>query len=185
MTRVLIQAVPWEQSRVKNAVALARAVGEGAEIVWDEQHSGFETFLKVLRTAGDDAFILLEDDVELGANWHERIAEEIAARPDVLIRGFTTKDLIYGSRLVRGDYYSYNQCTYFPAGYAKAILEWLGDRRPKSYLEFHDFVVKRFLSSRDEQFWQVVPTLVQHKPFESVVDPSRRRSRQSTHFEGA
>lgn len=174
---VFIQAVPWEQDRVKNAVALARETG--AVIVWDRNHSPLDTYLEVLRAMGDSAGILLEDDVVLAPQWRDRIEAVIAEHPGDVIR-FWCKERQFGSLWLEGrDFYG-NLCVYFPAGVAADFLAYVQTVKRDEF--YHDLQFGRFLAKRKRRFLSYEPSLVQHMTWESVVKSKRRRNRVSPSF---
>lgn len=187
-TPTLIQAVPWEPERTKIAVQLARDTG--GEIIWDQDYSGLETFLRVLEAAGDGPMILLEDDVMLAVHWRSRVEAVIEQHPQRMILFFSMreKDSVLGSRLMEPETYYSTLCAYFPPTYAAQIREWVGDRRPSLWKQFHDHVPGAWLNTqrKGERYWLQVPSLVQHRgDLPSVATPKdRRRNRVSPSFEG-
>jgi hypothetical protein len=182
-TAVFIQAVPWWPERTINAVRLARETG--GTVVWDTNQCAFDTWHTTLEMMGDQPGILLEDDVDLAPNWREQIEWAIASHRDQVIRFFSAEpdDLTIGSRAIPGAGYSMNQCTYFPATYAAQLLAWMGKRRPKRWLEYHDWILGEWLDYRHEEFWNHVPSLVQHRDYVSTIKPKRSTKRQSETFD--
>lgn len=182
-TATFIQSVPWDRERAVLAGKLR--LQTGAEIVWDEKHSGLETWLKALEAMGDAPAILLEDDVILAKNWREKIEVVIAERPQTLIRFFSNlpDDVTIGSREMPGESFYVNLCVYYPAGYARQIREWVGDRRLAGWQKLHDHVTGEWLKRRGESYWLQVPSLVQHRgDLRSVTAPRRPLNRVSRTF---
>lgn len=187
MTPVFIQAVPWEPVRTKNAIELTRVTG--GQVIWDQDFSGLETFLKVLEAAGDGPFILLEDDVILAKDWRRRVEVVIRKHPKMLILFFSMHpiDMVMGSRRMEPDTYYSTLCAYFPPTYAARIRAWVGDRRPAYLKQFHDHTPGAWLKAErpGERYWLEVPSLVQHRGDLESVTASRRKNRLSPSFEGA
>jgi hypothetical protein len=177
-----IQAVPWWPERTANAVALARQTQ--GRIVWDTDHSAFDTHKDLLAAMGDGPGLMLEDDVDLAPDWRRRVEEVIAVRPRQVVRFYSSypDDATLGSRSLPGKEYAMNLCTYLPATYAATLLRWMGDRRPRAWLDYHDFVLGQWLDRRHEEFWNHVPSLVQHRRGRSLVKPGRSMNRQSGTF---
>lgn len=182
---ILIQAVPWDDVRANNAQDLAAATG-GA-IVWDKEHSGYATFLDVMGTFGDEAGILLEDDIILCPQWKQKTEAVIEEHRDDVIRFFSyfPDDAELGPRWQSGKTYAQNQCVYYPAGVAADFVKYAATKRRSQFAEkYHDMMFARFLHSRRQPFWLHVPSLVQHMTIPSVV-MTHRRKRVSPTFERA
>lgn len=185
MTQVLIMAVPWEQSRVKRAVELSRETG--GQIVWDKDRVAFHTWRDVLRTAGDDPVIILEDDIELTENWSTKVEDVISDHPDDVIQFFSMRgdDVKIGSRREPGRTFLMNQCYYLPAGVARQLLDYTDDweqRRPDEPTGY-DIAMAEWMQRTKRTYWLHVPSLVQHKPWRSEIHPRRPRNRQSGTFQ--
>jgi hypothetical protein len=180
-TATFVMGVPWEPKRTKMAVELAQEAG--AMIIWDRVHSGFDTWKRVLEAAGDAPMIVLEDDVALAPEWRELIELAIAERPGDVIQFFSMepRDLELGSRYRLGKSFFMNQCTYLPAGYARDLREWIGDRELKNWVKLHDNILGQWLQERDERFYVHVPSLVQHRVVPSV-SAKRKHDRRSPSF---
>ena len=181
---VLIQAVPWVPERLQQAYALAEQTG--GTIVWDTEHHAFETWKLVLAYAGQSPVVILEDDVTLTDNWAQKVQAAIDAHPDVVIQFFSMRgdDLTVGSRWEPGRTFLMNQCYYLPAGAAAALLahseEWAAQHpeHPTGY----DLAMADWLKRTKQKYWLHVPSLVQHKPWRSEINPRRPRNRQSGTF---
>jgi hypothetical protein len=177
---MLIQAVPWEPARTKNAIENAQRLG--AEIVWDETQSGWDTYLAVLKQAGDNPVVILEDDVVLSERFEEIVGGAIAARPDEVINFFSYR-LVKGGRRP-GYRYTANVCHYLPQGMSKQLLlfapEWL---KTKSYrLPDQDMLIRDFLIIMGQDYWLETPNPVDHLELESVSASYRKISRRSKTF---
>jgi len=178
---VFVTAVPWDPKR---AVAATRMVqwlhlaGHTATVVWDKHHDHYETFVRMLRSAGQGAAIFLEDDIEFTSNWDVKMAAEIAAHPDVLIQTYSNRnaDLTYGSRWEKGKSYLNNQCWYVPPGMAASLADYL-DTWP-NHLDGTDptgtdLAVSHYLHANRLSYWLVAPSLVQHRDWVSAINPKR------------
>lgn len=181
--KVVIQAVPWDKARRTNANALAAATG--GRVVWDEDRSGYATFLRVLDAIGDDAAWVLEDDVDLCADWTTRAAEVVAAHPGMVIRAFSLGPL---TGPVPGLGFYSMACTFLPTGVARAIREFartlpLRVRRSEALDQLHDHLVGLWLDAQGLDYWLHTPSLVQHRIGPSLIDPrGRGLDRQSPTF---
>jgi len=181
MTRVIISAVPWELRRAQRAQELAAVTG--GEIVWDELHSGYDTYVRALMAAGHEPAIFLEDDLILADRFVDRIEAEIALRPDSVINFFSYW-------LKRGGWkppirYTANLCHYLPAGVAYSMSrfapQWnLVRSWPKAD---QDMLVRDWLIREDRKYWLRAPSLVQHESWSSVTASYRSSARQSPTFQ--
>lgn len=182
-TRTLIMAIPWDQQRLKRAVQLSKQT-EG-EIVWDKTHNAFDTFRLVLEAAGNDAVIILEDDVALAPNWREKIERGLEGHRHQVVQFFSLRGETE-SHLEPGRTFLMNQCYYLPEGYAAELLEFTADwveKNPK-YKTGYDIAMGAWLKSRREGYWMHVPSLVQHEKWVSEINSKRPRNRQSKVFDG-
>ncbi|AWN07821.1 hypothetical protein HOT31_gp154 [Microbacterium phage Hendrix] len=183
-TPTFIQAVPWERERAVLAAKLR--LQTGGTVIWDEEHSGLATWMKVLEAMGEGAGILLEDDVILTSNWRQKIETVISHHPRSIIRFWSDleADVTEGSRWKPGKTFFANLCVYYPPTYARQQLEWCRKRSLKSWNKLHDHVTGLWLDSRGEDYWLQVPSLVQHRgDLKSVAAPRRPLGRVSRTFE--
>ena len=183
-TRTLIMAVPWEQTRARRAIELHRQTD--GELVWDEEHNAWATWLKVLRTAGRDAVVILEDDVTLAEGWRDKIEAAVTEHGESVIQFFSMRqaDLTVGSRWEPGRTFMMNQCYYLPAGAAEDLigfaLEW---HKTTEHRTGYDICMAEWMKARGMKYWLHVPSLVQHETWASEINPRRPRNRQSKTFE--
>ena len=186
LTRELIMGVPWVQERVKSVAEIRRQVPE-AEPVWDEKRDAMDTWRKVLRTAGDDPVVILEDDITLTANWRTRVEAAIKEHPDSIIQFFSMRkaDLTKGSRWEPGRTFMMNQCYYLPATYARQLLDYSQgwEQANPEYRTGYDITMARWMQENKLRYWVNVPSLVQHRAWKSEIQPKRPRNRQSSTFE--
>lgn len=183
MTRVLIQAVPWEMGRVRNVKELRRQVPD-AEIVWDQTHNAMDTWLSVMRTIGDDPAVVIEDDVRLAPRWRVRVEAAILDHPEHVIQFFSLRAADHIGHWAKGRTFLMNQCYYLPARMAAALVqhaEQWREEKPKS--TGYDLLMADYLRKHGLDYWQHAPTLVQHETWQSMINPRRPRNRTSPHFE--
>jgi hypothetical protein len=171
VTRVFIQAVPWIPERTKRAVQLMRQTD--GQIIWDQDHNPYHTFLDLLRAVGDGPAIMLEDDVDLPPDWREKVEHEVTQRPTEVIQMFTIRmDSPPQSQWSTGKSFWCHQCWYMPAGFAKALLEYAPEyeRGPKYHAKpLTDGLTNQFMRDRRMKYWHRVPSAVQHLPFGSLI----------------
>ena len=154
--------------------------------VWDEKFDAYDTFLRGLDEAGDEAAVHMEEDTILTVNFRQKLEAEIAKRPDNSINFFSLreKDISIGSRWDKK--FGMNQCHYLPAGHSRLLAEYGRnvwekemDRQHRGY----DTMMNDWYKSRKEAHWICCPNLVDHRVSRSLID-SRRGStnRQSKTF---
>jgi hypothetical protein len=185
MTRVLMAAVPWDARRLKAVKAVKEAVPD-LEITWDENHNAYDTFVRNLRAAGDDAAIFLEDDILLTTDWRDKVEAVIESKPDEVVQFFSMRkaDLEVGSRWEPGRSFLGNLCWYAPAGLAADLAAYLPDWEPHVSGEHptgYDFAMADYFKATGRRYWIEVPNLVDHRPGPSAINP-RRPPRVSRSF---
>ncbi len=188
-TPAYIMAVPWDPQRARRANQIRKA-SDGI-VVWDEIQNAMDTFTRLLQQvvlAGDGSFLILQDDVELTADWRSKVEAAIAAHPDSVIQFFSMNpnEPLLGSRWAAGATFISNLCVYIPAFYASQLLDYIPTFLT-NYPQFKtadDFVIRYFLRGRREQFWIQSPSLVQHENWKSAINAKRPRNRRSRHFDG-
>lgn len=151
-----------------------------AEWCFDQKHDAMDTFLRSLDMAGDDACLNLEEDIILTRDFEAKAKAAIAQRPDEVIQFFSMRkaDTTTGSRYDKR--YLMAQCTYYPAGFAKALRAfypaWMDRiKHPTG----NDLMLADFLR---KPYWIHVPSLVQHRVAVSRIDTRRSSKRQSPTF---
>lgn len=190
-----ITAVPFVTSRAKQAVTNLKTLENpnasqpACTIVWDQHQDPRETWTRALSTAVDHpdtdrhGALFLEDDVELHPEFTTLAAKAISERPHEVIQFFSIRrsDAEKGSRRMKGRTYLMNQCHYLPAGvprmlhtFAQTWPGWETDH-PSGL----DTCLQEFLHTRGMSYWLHVPSLVQHQPWTSEINPRRARTRQS------
>lgn len=191
-TSVYIMSVPWMVNRVRRTKQLREEIG--AIVTWDQTHNAMDTFramLKHIVDDGDQACIILEDDIILCENWRERVEHVIAQRPHQVCQFFSMESgesaRRLGSRECLGSGFIANLCVYLPAGYASQLLAHsyvFVAENPKDATA-NDFVIRDWLKRRKEKYWLEVPNLVQHEhQWQSSVNSRRARGRRSHFWDG-
>lgn len=180
-----MMAVPWDQGRVRNVKAVKDAVPD-LEVVWDQSHDAWDTYLRTLEHMGSDPAVMLEDDIILTSDWRSKVEAEIAQRPDDVIQFFSMRqaDLEVGSRWEPGRTFLGNLCWYLPAFFAAELRRFFDDWGPKldgTHPTGTDLAVADCLKRSGRKYWLVCPNLVDHAPGPSMINP-RRPPRASRSF---
>jgi hypothetical protein len=175
--RFIVQAI----ERRANVVAYLQTHIPQLEISWDASGKCIGGYLQVLSRAGADPFVLLEDDILITKNFLSKIQQAISQKPDQIIQFHSrcAKDQIIGSRYKSGREFYNHQCVYFPAGIAPQILHFSEQEIYKdltSARSFSDILTQDFLHQRRLKYWVSIPSLVDHLPDVSSVDPRRSKS---------
>lgn len=190
--RILIQAVPWFPGRVMNAEFLERVTG--GSIIWDEDHNAFTTWMSVLKEAGQDPVVILEDDAILCNGWHELMGSLIERLPNrfIIFHSRSTPYARRGPDYILRDGLRMNGTPgyYLPTGYASEILtyaeSWREERlkaNPDRLLDY-DACMGMWLRARHEEFVVSTPSLVDHAVGVSAIDPRRSVDRSALDFKG-
>lgn len=182
--RILIMAVPWDMDRVRNAKRLSEQTG--GDIVWDRTKNIMDTFVSVLDEAGDDAALVLQDDVQLRDDWHPMATQAVEEHGEMLIQFFSIRASDVGRESYRNNASGYmmNQCYYLPPGMAADLAEYA-----RAWIEEHpghtgdDTCIQDYLKHRRMHYWHHVPSLVQHRTWPSATGKGRSTRRQSPTFE--
>jgi hypothetical protein len=161
-----------------------------AQVFFDTQKNATLNFLNMLAGLGDDAGLLMEDDILLTDNFRFKVKEEVRRKGNTMINFFAMNrkdDRLIGSRYIPGRQFNSNCCVWYPPGYAARILDFYEKwpRREKE-LKGHgfDYLVADFLDSQGLVYWARVPALVQHRVGVSAIDPRRPRNRIARLFDG-
>lgn len=180
-TRFLVRAVREREEYLPDLHAAIPTL----EVVWDQHRQAMLTFLDALRTAGEDAAVHIEDDAVPCTGFMER-CQPFLDGPNV-VQGFSrlTEDVQLGSRWRPGSSFTGNVCFYLPAGMSKALLAYSPtwphhEKHPTGY----DLLMQDFFKARGVRYFQLVPSLVQHRIGVSAISPRRPRKRLSPTFQG-
>ena len=144
-----------------------------------------DTFLAAMSRAGESPCVHMEEDVFITENFTAKIEKAISERPGEVIQFFSMRkaDIEIGSRYDYGRTFMMNQCFYLPTGYSNAILNYYPvwpqkERHPTGY----DILIADWLKARKEKYYIYVPSLVQHRQCQSLINPKRSAFRQSITF---
>src|SRR5699024_7206630 len=182
-----VQAVPWEPMRARRAEELRAEIeqqGNPVTIVWDREHSAFETWKRVLDTLAEapGSGVLVEDDVRFCQGWPGRMQQTIDRRPHDLIRFFNPAPGYPEGERPEDTFWS-DTCLRFAPGDAADLRSWVGDRDTQFLRDYFDIAIGHWLRLRRRRYWQHAPSLVQHERWTSAVNPNRRTDRLAVDFE--
>ena len=185
--KIIVQAVRRREPTVRY---LQRHI-PGLEVAWDNSGSASRGYLQVLKSAGDQSVVTLEDDIILTKDFLSKLERAIAQKPNDLIQfhSRTVDDIRKGSRYRNGRSFFNRQCLYLPAGFAATICKYGSTHpcfEPGSPAPSFDFVFQDFLRQELKRYWVSIPSLVDHLPDVSAIDPRRGRfgkQRQARVFE--
>ena len=179
----VIQAVPkrhWMVTELLEQIPTAL-------VLYDLNRQPVRTFVQSALLTSGRPFVHLEDDVILGENFQERIEAVIAKRPGKVSTFFRGNEAS-NEGLQPPQYFNWMQCVYFPEGWALDFYEWCVEVNyhpdPESRWEDIDGVVRAYLISKKERFFQAGISFVQHRVARSAINEKRSRVRQSLSFEG-
>lgn len=180
--RILVRAM----SQRSDCIAyLKERLPTYAEYLIDTPGNAMGGFLHALATAGDDPCVHMEEDIYLIDRFEEKLLAAIGGRPDEVIQFFSMRkaDIEIGSRHEPGRTFLMNQCFYLPAGYSRMIQEYYPRwPRKEEHPTGSDLLIADWLKERREKYWIHVPSLVQHRPGRSLINPRRPQWRQSQTF---
>lgn len=179
--RFIVQKVPQ-----RNVDHLLAAI-PGLIVVEDRQRDPIACYIRCLEKAQGDAFVKLEDDVDLCSKFIDRINAAVSKHAGKKIMSFFSLRRISQTTRYPGSAFSMFQCVYFPAGIAAEQIAYLtrGDwpKRNENPTSM-DYLVKAFLRETKRDFLIWIPNLVQHRIGKSAIDPRRSQHRQSINFLG-
>jgi len=154
-------------------------------VVEDRERDPVGCFAKNCAAAENDAFVRLEDDVDLCDSFIEKLEAAVAQYSDEIISFFTLRKITKVTRF-RGREFCMFQCVYFPAGFADSMVAYyaLGNwpRRAKNPKDPDSFVADFLTYSVPRSYLIWYPNLVQHQVVVSEIDSKRSRFRQSKAF---
>lgn len=150
------------------------------ELLIDTEHNCGKAFLKQLEYVNDYDAVLLEDDCVLCKDFKKRIEEVISKHPNDIINFFT---LPYewrreGYTLPRK--FCYNQCTYFPKGISKQIVDAF--LKTNTETNSAERIMKVALKKLKLNHYVYIPFLVQHLDNDSIMNHKKFYKRRSPFF---
>lgn len=149
--------------------------GEGAGPTW----------IRLLDYIGNDAAVTLEDDCILTTDFVAKVYAVVARndRSVIQMHGRTRDDITKGPRWRKGNTFSNTQCVYYPPYFCTGLAEfartWGGWVKDPGGI---DLCAAAYLHHIKRDYWQHVPSLVEHAAVRSASNPSRSTRRQSTTF---
>jgi GR25 family glycosyltransferase involved in LPS biosynthesis len=173
------------QERLDNATNLATAI-EGEVYIANHLKCSVRGFTDVCRKAAklDEDLLVLEDDVELCADFLSKVEKAIGKYPNELINFYNMTDSKVTKKL-SGIRFLWNQCLYIPVDICKLIVE-ISEPFLNQY-PIHrmnqDVLIKHCLAEEGLAYVQYYPSLVQHKAWVSTIDSDRSINRQTSNFE--
>jgi len=140
-------------------------------------------WLTMLRLAGDQAIVAVEDDIILTQDFKAKVLTAIKQKPDDLIQFHSRvkDDAELGSRYRSGRSFLNNQCVYYPPGLAQKVYEYAQNSKKLSKTlnpveaSGTDECLADYLSEHKKRYWVSVPSLVDHLPVRSMIDGKRGR----------
>ena len=158
--------------------------GKDFKIITDEKRNAMDTWQRKLLSAGDEACVFMEDDIDLCEDFINIIEGVIAENPDRVISFFTLKNITETTKM-KGRTYMMNQCYYLPKGLADRIyiysFDWLLSKRGVANPTGNDTCIADFLKDNKIDYWIYYPNLVQHHEAKSRIGP-RSSKRQTKIF---
>jgi hypothetical protein len=156
------------------------------ETVCDEEGKGARaTWGRLITSIGNDAAVTLEDDCILTTDFVNKVHASIKDRRHSVIQMFSRMrdDITKGARWRKGHTFLGTVCVYYPAFFCSGLLEFA--RQWDGWLEHpngYDLCIRAYLKVRKLDYWQQVPSLVEHAAVTSAIDSRRSTHRQSTTF---
>lgn len=191
-----VQLAPWLQERVKNVSRLkGELTAQGLEaenfhVHGDKLRDPVRAFIDTLRTVGENAALVMEDDIQLCSDFLSKAQEVIEANPEVLVQFFTLKpsDVERGSGMRAPSSFLSNCCVYYPEGMAHDVVRYYENSDDWSsghskHPTGQDLLVREYLVKTKQPYWLQIPTLANHLPVTSAIDSRRSKKRQSPNFE--
>ena len=183
--RVIVKAMPERQECIDYLTKNLPL----SEFCFDQKKCAFDTFLRSLQMAGDDAVIHCEEDIIITTDFVAKAQKVINMLPNNVIQFFSMRknDTSEGSRWCHGSDFLMNQCFYFPKFYSSRLHKfyslWQKTSLAKKNPTGTDMFVRWFLTKTKQKYWIHCPNLVDHREGISMIDPRRARTnRQSFTF---
>jgi hypothetical protein len=177
MTRFICSAI----KRRAPVVAYLQRHIPSLEVCWDDSGRCIGGYRQALELAGTDPFVFLEDDILITKDFIPKIERVIAERPGQVIQFHSRakKDQTIGSRYRTGREFYNHQCVYFPQDFGRYILHYSDHPQYQDFDNPHcysDVLTQDFLHEFGLKYWVSIPSLVDHLPDISAVNPKRSKS---------
>jgi hypothetical protein len=169
--RVIVSTVT---SRRDWVTYLASHIPELEAVEDTHQRGGWRNFAACLEHAGDDGYLHLEDDVTLTVDFLTKVGEAIPD-PRIPVNFFSLIDF-RKPQMRNARSFMMTQAWWCPPGHARRLLAflpmwqvhgrkgWVNNGRKHWDLAMGDFWGNNRLN-----YWQAVPSLVQHRPSGSIL----------------
>lgn len=156
------------------------------DIVEDFVFDPVGCFIKCAELANNEAWVRLEDDVELCNGFKYNIEKAISGLPGEIISFFTLRKITENKRMRANDFCMF-QCVYIPPGLSTPMIEFYNTgewQRETKNPKDPDVFFREFMKRIGVGYWIWSPSLVQHKEVVSGIDPRRSKKRQAHNFVG-
>lgn len=145
----------------------------------DTNHNSCLHYLDTLQLVKNENAVILEDDLVLCKNFQTEIERVINQYPDTIINFFTHPNGFFTTHYT--DSFSFNQCTYFPAGSIdKFYNTMISNYTPN--IKFYGSLLNLALSKLGISHLVYRPCLVQHKDITSLLCNGAGMHRQTIYF---
>lgn len=164
------------KEREDNVNKLLSSLGEGVEVIWDEDRNACHTLCRALGT--DESVLFMEDDIELCKDFLEKAMKEINEHPDEFVMFYSCKqwEIDEAENKKNGIPYCrpfvYTQAFYMPAGVGKWLVEFLKDDWHANHCRY-SIGINKYLVENNIPRYLVLPALVQHIGNTSLLEPNK------------
>lgn len=148
------------------------------ELLIDNEGNCANAFLKQLCYINEYDSILLEDDLILCKEFKSKVEKVIEKHPNDIINFFT-----YPDKWINEGYswfFAYNQCTYFPKGTPKRVLDAYNSHA--TVTNSAERIMQIALKQLHLKHYIYRPCLVQHLDNGSLMGHDRKDKRRSPYF---
>ena len=149
-------------------------------LILNRSHKPVQSFIEALYQIADSDAVLLEDDLVLCDNFKEEIEKVIAQYPDYIINFFTEPFRYFTTH--KTEFFSYNQCTYYPKGVTKILADEMTKLLDKYKTKSWNLVEHRALINLGIVHYVYRPSLVQHKDVKSILNNGAQLNRSTIYF---
>lgn len=149
----------------------------------DTERRPIDSFIKSLEIIGEEAALLLEDDLILCQNFLEEVNKAIERFPNKIINFFQRP--IYYRQIVESQDIEFNQCTYYPAHTAGKIAEVMKTLPRISTGQKKNMYSLLESTALKQLGWTLIqyrPHLVQHKDLDTTLFLYTIHFRRSLYF---
>ena len=165
------------KEREDNVNKMLSSLGEGVEVIWDEDHNACHTLCRALNT--DESVLFMEDDIELCKGFLEKAMKEIEEHPNDFVMFYACKNWEIEEAENKKKWIAYNrmfvftQAFYMPAGVWKWLAEFLKDDFHANHCRYSIWINKYLMKNWIRRYL-VLPALVQHIGNTSLLEPDKK-----------